>query len=148
MIVLLLSACGPGSGSPKSSPGGSGTSQKLKYAACMRSHGEPNFPDPNSQGGFDPPASVNMNSPQYAAAEKSCQSLEGGGLSTAKQAQLKAKLLKYAACMRANGEPNYPDPTFGANGSVSQATSKADGVDPNSPQYAAAQKKCQHLQGG
>jgi hypothetical protein len=114
----------------------------------MRSHGEPDFPDPNSQGGFNPPSSVNMSSPQYAAAEKACQSLEGGGLSPARQARLDAGLLKFAACMRANGEPGYPDPTFGANGSASQSIGKSDGVDPNSPQYAAAQKKCQHLQGG
>lgn len=113
----------------------------------MRSHGEPSWPDPNSQGGFNPPASVNFNSPQYAAAEKSCQSLEGRGLSPARQAQIEAGLLKFAACMRANGEPGYPDPTFSANG-VSQGFGKGDGVDPNSPQFAAAQKKCQYLHGG
>jgi hypothetical protein len=52
--------------------------QLLKEAACMRSHGYPDWPDPslgpNGQGIMDPgpPAGVDINSPQLQAAAKAC----------------------------------------------------------------------------
>jgi hypothetical protein len=48
----------------------------LKFAACMQTHGEPNFPDPKFSGGgveFELPG-INPNSPQYGSAYKACQS--------------------------------------------------------------------------
>jgi hypothetical protein len=52
--------------------------QLLRFVACMRSHGEPNLPDPSFSGG-----SVNLNlgshsgvdpsSPQFQAAQRACQ---------------------------------------------------------------------------
>ena len=53
-----------------------------------------------------------------------------------------------AECMRTHGVPNFPDPTFGADGSVSQTNSKSSGVDASSPQYQAAQKACQQTTAG
>lgn len=53
----------------------------LKYAECMRSHGLTNFPDPfaNSQQiGFNI-TGIDMNSPRYKAANKTCQPLMPGG---------------------------------------------------------------------
>lgn len=52
--------------------------QLLKAAACMRSHGYPDWPDPsigpNGQGIMDPgpPAGVNIKSPRLQAAAKAC----------------------------------------------------------------------------
>jgi hypothetical protein len=46
--------------------------QGLTLARCMRSHGVPNFPDPNASGAI-PPGSVNVNSPQVKAALQACQ---------------------------------------------------------------------------
>jgi hypothetical protein len=40
----------------------------LAFAHCVRSHGVPNFPDPNSQGGFDL-AGTGINSHQLTPAE-------------------------------------------------------------------------------
>jgi hypothetical protein len=151
-LALLLAACGGGSsGGPKVAGSGSpspttsssstkGGGSPLAYAACMRSHGLPDFPDPDSSGGFAMPSDISPTSPRYLAADKPCQSLEGSGahLSPAKQAQMKSRLLAFAQCMRTHGEPKYPDPTFGADGSVSQSTSKGSGGDPNSPQYRIA----------
>ena len=117
----------------------------------MRAHGIKDFPDPNSQGGIGISSSsgINPNSPQYAAANRACQSKMGSGphASQAQQAKIQANLLKFAECMRTHGVPGYPDPHFGANGMVTQKISKGSGVDPNSPQYQAAQKACQHFQG-
>lgn len=61
----------------------------LKFSECMRTHGVPNFPDPEfshnggsigiriggKKGG---PGAIDPNSPQFQAAQKSCQSIMGG----------------------------------------------------------------------
>src|SRR5215470_11894922 len=51
-IALLIAACGGGSASSAGSPGRSNLQIAIGYAKCMRSHGAPNWPDPNSQGQF------------------------------------------------------------------------------------------------
>jgi hypothetical protein len=52
--------------------------QLLRYAECIRAHGVPNFPDPTSQGiRISASSGLNLNSPQFLAAEKSCQSQSG-----------------------------------------------------------------------
>jgi hypothetical protein len=61
----------------------SGTSQMqeqgLKFAACMRSHGVTNFPDPKvSNGGFMI-TGINPNSPQFQTAMQACRTLMPGG---------------------------------------------------------------------
>jgi len=50
----------------------------LNYAACIRSHGVPNFPDPklHAGGGIDMEA---PNSPQFKTAQKACGHLLPGG---------------------------------------------------------------------
>lgn len=46
----------------------------------MRSHGEPEFPDPASSGEFNlaPSQGLDSNSPQFKSADKVCQSLDPG----------------------------------------------------------------------
>ena len=45
----------------------------VKAAACMRSHGYPNWPDPNPNvAGVWVPAGVDTNSPQFQSAAKTC----------------------------------------------------------------------------
>jgi subtilase family serine protease len=106
--AMLAAGCGGGSsgqavtgqGSTKTAAGSSGTqivskatefSQALAFAKCMRSHGEPNFPDPTRKGGsvrekLTP--GVDPNSPQSTAAMNACKHLlpngsTGGGSATA-----------------------------------------------------------------
>jgi hypothetical protein len=78
----LLPGGGPGEGSNHQiSP--REQSQYLKAAACIRSHGIPNFPDPTFSGGgvhLPKTAGINLHSPQVRAAEEACQSLIPGGL--------------------------------------------------------------------
>jgi hypothetical protein len=56
----------------------------LNFSRCMRSHGVPNFPDPNSastiwgSGGgslFTTPSSINTSSTQFSSAQNACKSL-------------------------------------------------------------------------
>ena len=62
--------------------------QALKYAKCMRAHGISDFPDPNSQGGFEgavPKGSssdLDPHNPRFQAANKACQRGNGGSVST------------------------------------------------------------------
>jgi hypothetical protein len=77
----LLPDGGPGAeGNHQISP--QEQSQYLKAAACIRSHGIPNFPDPTFSGGgvHVSQKGINLHSPQVRAAEEACQSLIPGGL--------------------------------------------------------------------
>jgi hypothetical protein len=78
----LLPNGGPGEeGSHPISP--QEQSEYLRAAACIRSHGIPNFPNPTFEsGGVHIPktAGVNLHSAQARAAEEACQSLIPGGL--------------------------------------------------------------------
>lgn len=56
-------------------------SQALQYAACMRSHGAPNFPDPTIQNGlpeFRVAARSGAPAPQFQAPQRACQRLLPG----------------------------------------------------------------------
>jgi hypothetical protein len=48
----------------------------VKLAACLRSHGFPNFPDPDSTGGFDS-SKFDRNSPQFQSAMQTCEQQSG-----------------------------------------------------------------------
>jgi hypothetical protein len=57
----------------------------LAYAACMRSHGLPDFPDPVFQKDgveIDLPSDINENSPLFQAADQACRPLKTGGSAT------------------------------------------------------------------
>ena len=45
----------------------------VKFAACMRSHGFPSFPDPDPKGVFNLPPAINPNSAQFGSATNTCQ---------------------------------------------------------------------------
>lgn len=51
----------------------------LKYAECMRSHGLPDFPDPNGQGAIvtSGQGDLDPNSAQFQDAENACRSFAG-----------------------------------------------------------------------
>jgi hypothetical protein len=163
-IGLLASACGGDSngngvaqvGSTKTTTTGSGSQKAsseqeaaLKYAACMREHGVPKFPDPDANGGIAVKggAGLDPSSPQYKAADEACKKLlpRGGKQADPKQkAKARGEALKYAACMRRNGVPKFPDPD--ANGAI--AVKGGAGLDPSSPRYKAADQRCNKLLGG
>jgi hypothetical protein len=118
------------------------------FAACVRSHGEPNFPDPNPQGQFSVSAvaasGIDPQSPQLGRAVQACENdLPKNGPaapSPAEQAKAREQGLEFSACMRSHGVPNFPDPPPGS-GAI--RILPGNGVDPQSPQYQAATKACQ-----
>jgi hypothetical protein len=104
----------------------------------MRSHGVPDFPDPDSQGGFEPSQISGVeDSPQLKTASAACEGdLPAGASAPAPEAE--TSLLKFAQCMRSHGEPDFPDP-----GSTTKPPPGA--IDPTSPQFQRATKDCQSL---
>jgi hypothetical protein len=108
---LVLAACGSsghGSSAGRHDPA-------LEFAACMRSHGVPNFPDPSRGGGIQIPSGVNPRAPAFQAAQSACSKLlPGGGPGRGHpSASRKLAMLKLAECMRRHGISSFPDPTSG-----------------------------------
>jgi hypothetical protein len=147
--VGTTSASNPSSGSggtPESGASRAAAQQKLvKFAQCMRTHGEPEFPEPtegnieiHSQNGHGP----NPQASQFKAAEKACSKYAPSKVaaSPAQQKAHEEQALKLSECMRSHGVPNFPDPKFSSGGNVEMNMS---GVNPSSPQFQAASKACQ-----
>ena len=59
--------------------------QGLKYAQCMREHGEPDWPDPSSDGAFILPAGISPQSSAVQAAQQACQSVQPRGLNISRK---------------------------------------------------------------
>jgi hypothetical protein len=73
-------ACQSLRGGGTSNPGSSANlAKELKLAQCMRSHGVPDFPDPNKNGGFSGTSTVNPSSPTFQNAQATCMRLAGLG---------------------------------------------------------------------
>jgi hypothetical protein len=73
----------PNGGVPtRSAPSPAEQTQYLKAAACIRSHGIPNFPDPTFSGGgvHIEHRAIDQSSPVFKAAVQACKSLIPGGL--------------------------------------------------------------------
>jgi hypothetical protein len=57
-------------------------SAEVRWARCLRSHGIPSFPDPNSHGAFDS-SKFDDTSPTFQTASKACNSVQPTGAITA-----------------------------------------------------------------
>jgi hypothetical protein len=136
-------------------PGARGTpaaffSQALEFSQCMRSHGVPDFPDPQQHGhGISltihnqPGSDLDPKAPQFQAAQRSCRAYApappSGG---APNPHLQQQALAFSQCMRSHGVPNFPDPKVSGN-AVQLGGPGKQGIDPSSPRFQAAQKACQ-----
>jgi hypothetical protein len=163
-LTLMAAGCGSGSGGPgvaqapttstqssqgdgSRDEGGSTAGDAAAYSACMRSHGVPKFPDPDSEGHFllkaGPGTGIEPESAQFKAADRACRKLAPKETppSPAQQAKDREKFLKFSACMRSHGLPKFPDPD--PSGGI--IIGRNNGVDPNSPQFKAAEKACRSL---
>jgi hypothetical protein len=132
------------SASPASaSPTASGKPDAIAYSRCMRSHGVPDYPDPDAAGQAQikgaAPLDLDPNSAGFKAAAQACKALApprqtSPDLDAARQ----AARLRFAKCMRAQGVSGFPDPSTGSGGSPKQSD-----LDITSPIFVAAQKVCQ-----
>jgi hypothetical protein len=153
-VALLAAGCGgspsttgsggsPNAGGPASSP--STLSQKeLAFSRCIRSHGVPNFPEPNGSGHLpeETAQQLGVSDSRLHAAADACQSLSPKQPPPALTAQQQQDYLRAAACMRSHGISNFPDPTFSGGGVHFPIPS---GIDTSSPQFIQARRICQRL---
>jgi hypothetical protein len=141
-VALLTVACS-GSASTAGSSGAASArlARALAFAHCMRSHGAPNFPDPNSSGVWmvNPSNHAKFDAPQptrAACAHLRLQGVQAAG-TPAEQAQQQRQQLAFVACMHKDGFPQLPDSWDGNMGQLISA-----GIDTKSPRLNAAMTKC------
>jgi len=139
---------GPGSGGGPSSGQfrlamNVGTADGAKFSACMRKHGVPSFPDPNSQGviSINSGMGIDPGSPAFTSARNVCSKLlpNGGRPTPAQIAQQQQKLLAFSACMRAHGLKDFPDPS---GGGLRLSVHPGSDLDPTNPTFQRAQQAC------
>jgi hypothetical protein len=159
-LSLLAAACGssPGShvaqlgstatqstSSPTPSASSAHQNDAIAFARCMRSHGVPNWPDPNSSGAFDKskltPQQLGAGTSRVQAAQSACNHLlpnGGSGPNAARVQYMRALGLRYARCMRRHGVPNLPDP--GSDGRIPDPATVR--INQGSPKFKAANQAC------
>lgn len=171
-LALLVTACG-GQGSPAGSggsPSGSASSTSASYVAysrCMRQHNIPHFPDPDSKH----PDSVSKQSAQqlgvsaatYNSAHDACahliplpsgdtpeqqqelQCAETGNCGQGVEQEWMSGLRQLAACLRAHGEPKWPDPIIASLGGHPPAPHfpyEQAGIDHHSQEVLTEVQRC------
>ena len=148
LMVLTLAACGksasgPGvaavGGGPAPGPAASASvrQQAVAYAQCMRTHGIPQWPDPEVHGDDVQIKVVDKNTVDgsvLASALQACDALRpqlpGPDMA------LKLDSARFESrCMRANGVENYPDPASDAHVELPQAVR-------DDPQFEQAKTIC------
>ena len=143
-----------GGSSATTVPKGNATLLLDEWATCMHSHSDPNQADPT----VDSDKTIQIHIPQdaqqlsgpvhdgtapcnqYLAAAQ--RALRNG--QPFPQPPSEVTEVKFAECMRANGVPNYPNPS-GPEGS--ETNFNGTGIDPNSPRVQNADKYCTHTLG-
>jgi hypothetical protein len=157
-LSLLAAGCG-GGGSPQGVATIASTSATtttiqnqgnalVAFSRCMRSHGAPNFPDPQRYVGGNVKLTIHGlgSSPQLQAAMSACGNLlptNGGSGTQETAAQQRTQLAderSFAQCMRRNGVSRFPDPT--AQGQLTVEMVEAQGIDVHSPQILRVVQKC------
>jgi hypothetical protein len=146
----------PQSSSGSAGGGASGLAKDEAYAQCMRTHGIGDFPDPSPgpDGGYGfkiqagPGSDLDPNSPANQAADKACRSLlPNGGVAPQLTAAQQQQFLNWAACIRAHGLPDFPDPDFSGGGV--RIRIGVPGGPPNQAALQAAMQACKSkLPGG
>jgi len=158
-LVLLAAACG---GSPSSArPGGTSNAgasadpQLVAFAQCVRSHGVPDFPDPQpgtSNEKFPTAQQLGVSGSRLSAAENACQHLLPAGVgdrfSPAEVQLLLPGMRAFSQCMRSHGVPDWPDPAVDSEGRPEFPLSGVPGHDRDywrSARITAVIGECNHV---
>jgi hypothetical protein len=148
-IALLAAACGAGGPAAGTTAHLTTYQRELAYAQCMRAHGLPGFPDPNSDGTFNSTRAngSDFNGPRFLSANGACAHLEGPQVTAQRFQQDVRGALRFGACMRAHGITNFQVRVSQGSHMISMGI-QGPGGEMGSPQFQAAQRACRHLQGG
>jgi hypothetical protein len=170
LLLLLAGACSgdssssAGSGGSPNAGGSASSPSAVAYSACMRTHGVPNYPDPDSNGNLPKgnAQAFGVSTSQYQAAERACrhllpnsdsasltQCLMTGDCPHAVVQQALEEGRTFAQCMRNHGVPNWPDSTIDSTGRPSfQVTAAGISIDSTrSPRMLSKIGNCQNQPG-
>lgn len=163
-VTLLATACSHSSSGPgvanvgSSTPSGQASSSSsrsaglLAFSRCMRSHGVPDFPDPEpgqTEVKLPPPngSAYGASGALMDSAVRACHMLlppgVGGWYPRSEIPLVLRAMRAFADCMRAHGISNWPDPSFDSQGRLGFTGPGADNP-PGSPTDHAV-NQCHHL---
>jgi len=145
-----------GESTTTSQPTGDAVQLLRQWAACMRNHGDSNQADPTIDAnkvihltwndaipggiyGTNKGGQGNAGPGQYCRTylTEAVTDLQGG---QNQQQPSQAQLVKFSQCMRANGVPDFPDPT--ANGGLSFNRAGGGDLNPSNPVFQNASTLC------
>ena len=140
---------GPGGGGNRTVINIGNPTEGTTFAACMRKHGVPGFPDPNSQGLIQFGSTIDPHSPAFRSAFGTCRKLLPAGFRPATDpgtagpaAAAVARLLELHARARDQGLPRPDRRRASANPTRGE-------LDPTNPHFEAAYNACKaHLPAG
>jgi hypothetical protein len=106
----------------------------------MRAHGVPTFPDPDSSGAIPKPslAQLGVTALAFQSASSACQGLVPVNAAGPRPTPDVAQALRFAQCMRAKGEPSFPDPA--GDGRIPDPATV--GINQGSAVFQAANDAC------
>jgi hypothetical protein len=120
-IGLLGAGCGssasPQAGAASSTATADGKTataqaEAVKFSECIRSHGVRHFPDPDAKGEYV--FGIDVTPAVWKKAVDACKALEPpGALSGKRSPKQQSAALRFAACVRAHGVKDFPDPVNG-----------------------------------
>ena len=127
LVALISAGCGSNAPSETGTAGSSGTARStgtggtrkatdqnkaVKFAACIRGHGVPHFPDPDAKGDFV--FGIDVTPAVWGKAVDACKDLQPPGtLSSKRSPKQQTASLRFAQCVRDNGVKDFPDPAKG-----------------------------------
>ena len=120
MVAVISAACGGTGSSDDTSTAASADTggnknatareKAVKFAACMRKNGYPDFPDPKASGEF-PSFGISVSPAVWVKALRACKELRPpGSFSAHMNPKELSAALKFAQCIRAHGVKDFPDP--------------------------------------
>ena len=121
LIGLISAGCGSNAPSETGTAGSADTGgtkkatdqdKAVKFAECIRGHGVPHFPDPDTKGDFV--FGIDVTPAVWDKAVAACKDLEPpGALSGKRSPKQQSAALRFAGCIRENGVKDFPDPVNG-----------------------------------
>jgi len=101
------------SATPQTASSPSGQDKAVRFAECIRAHGVPHFPDPDTKGDFN--FGIDVTPAVWQKAVDACKDLEPpGALSGKRSPKQQSAALRFAECVREHGVKDFPDPVNGA----------------------------------
>jgi hypothetical protein len=153
-VTALVAACGSPTSTGSASTGQTPTSPSaVGYSACVRSHGVPNFPDPDRSGQLPKTSAqqLGVSGSRLQAALTACRSRlpsssQPGPPTQASLQQAWSATRNFAQCMRARGLPNWPGPTSDPSHHPERPTFNLPaGIDQDSPHVTTKIRECAPL---